>query len=86
MIAGQLVAPDPNSVKPGWIAFFVVLALAIGTFLLWRNMNKQLRKIKVPHAAEFTEPGRGSAPSASGPPATPQPQPEDPSDPPPATS
>lgn len=36
---------DPNSVRPGWIALLVVLALAAATFLLWRNMGKQLKKI-----------------------------------------
>jgi hypothetical protein len=46
---------DPDTVKPGWIAFFVVLILVIATFFLWRNMNKQLRKIKVPHASEFSD-------------------------------
>ena len=37
--------PNANQVGPGWIAAVVVLALIIGTFLLWRNMRKQLTKI-----------------------------------------
>jgi hypothetical protein len=36
---------DPNTVRPGWVALLVVLALAAATFLLWRNMGKQLKKI-----------------------------------------
>jgi len=49
----RLLAYNPDDVKPGWVALFVVLILAIGTFLLWRNMNKQMGKIKVPYSAEF---------------------------------
>ena len=36
---------DPNSVRPGWVALLIVLALGAATFLLWRNMAKQLKKI-----------------------------------------
>jgi hypothetical protein len=36
---------DPNSVRPGWVALLIVLALGGATFLLWRNMAKQLKKI-----------------------------------------
>jgi hypothetical protein len=42
------LAYDPNSVKPGWIALVIVAALGLATFLLWRSMNAQLRKIQVP--------------------------------------
>ncbi len=46
---------DPSTVRPGWVALVVVLALAAATFLLWRNMGKQLKKI------DFDE-DRASAP------------------------
>jgi cytoskeletal protein RodZ len=36
---------DPNTVRPGWVALLIVLALVAATFLLWRNMGKQLKKI-----------------------------------------
>ena len=36
---------DPNSVRPGWVALLIVLALGAATVLLWRNMGKQLKKI-----------------------------------------
>jgi hypothetical protein len=36
---------DPNTVRPGWIALLIVLALGAATVLLWRNMGKQLKKI-----------------------------------------
>ncbi len=51
--ARGLLAYDPNQVKPGWIAFFLVLFLIIATFLLWRSMNTQLNRINVPHKASF---------------------------------
>jgi len=44
-----MIAPmgevDPNTVRPGWVALLIVLALAGATVLLWRNMNKQMRRI-----------------------------------------
>jgi hypothetical protein len=40
-----LVEIDPNTVKPGWVALLIVLALGGATVLLWRNMGKQLKKI-----------------------------------------
>jgi hypothetical protein len=55
-----LATYDPNDVKPGWIAFWLVVALGVATFLLWRSMNRQLRKIKAPYrdevAADSTAP------------------------------
>lgn len=36
---------DPNSVRPGWVALLIVLALGAATVLLVRNMGKQLKKI-----------------------------------------
>jgi phosphate/sulfate permease len=69
----QLLAYNPNDVKPGWIAFFIVMALLAGTFLLWRNMNKQLGKIKVPHRAEFRAAAQTPAAPADDPPSGPQP-------------
>ncbi len=52
MSAGQrLLAYDPNQVKPGWIAFLLVLFLILATFLLWRSMNTQLNRIQVPRSS-----------------------------------
>ncbi|WP_199238053.1 hypothetical protein [Kribbella steppae] len=36
---------DPNSVRPGWVALLIVLALGAATVLLMRSMGKQLKKI-----------------------------------------
>jgi hypothetical protein len=56
MTAAQILAAyDPNDIRPGWIALGVVVALAIATFLLWRSMNTQLRRINVPTKAELAE-------------------------------
>jgi hypothetical protein len=38
-------APPEDKVQPGWLGFFVVLGLGIVTFLLWRSMNKQLKRV-----------------------------------------
>ncbi len=46
--AGTLLAYEPEDVKPGWIALVLVITLAVATFLLWRSMNTQLRKIQMP--------------------------------------
>ncbi|MGI8576736.1 MAG: hypothetical protein ACR2KG_02205 [Nocardioidaceae bacterium] len=56
MSQGYLLAVlDPNKVKPGWIALILVLILLLVTVLLWRSMNTQLRKIKVPTRQELHE-------------------------------
>jgi hypothetical protein len=55
---------DPNSVRPGWVALLIVLALAAATVLLWRSMGKQLKRIDFdptdgqPPAEDATAPGR----------------------------
>jgi hypothetical protein len=50
-----LATYNPSQVRPGWVAFWIVLALAVATFLLWRNMNSQLRKIKAPYKHELDD-------------------------------
>lgn len=55
---------DPNTVKPGWVALLIVLALGAATVLLWRNMDKQLKRIDV-------DPDGADDPAPSGDPATP---------------
>ncbi|MDQ3307546.1 MAG: hypothetical protein M3499_04190 [Actinomycetota bacterium] len=64
MRAAVLWAYEAEDIKPGWVALVLVLALAVATFLLWRSMNKQLRRINVPtqqeiRDAEAAEPQHG---------------------------
>ncbi|MGH3356773.1 MAG: hypothetical protein ACRDOJ_12825 [Nocardioidaceae bacterium] len=40
-----VAAVDPEKVKPGWLGLTVVLILCVVTFLLWRSMNHQLKKV-----------------------------------------
>jgi hypothetical protein len=62
MISLRTAEIDPNVVKPGWIALLIVLALAVATFLLWRNMGKQLKRIDVDRAgADDPAPSGGPA-------------------------
>ena len=53
MIAAILFAYETDDVRPGWVALALVILLGLATFLLWRSMNKQLRKIDVPTRAEL---------------------------------
>jgi hypothetical protein len=46
--------PDPQDVKPGWIALITVASLCAASLLLWFSMRKQLRKIQVPREDEGT--------------------------------
>ncbi len=64
--AAVLLAYEPEDVQPGWIALVLVLLLAVATFLLWRNMNKQLRKIDVPTRAEVREAEQAEQQRAAG--------------------
>ena len=42
----ESTTPDASQVKPGWVAFAIVVALCVVTTLLWLNMRKQLGKIR----------------------------------------
>ncbi|HSS67198.1 MAG TPA: hypothetical protein VLK34_01515 [Nocardioidaceae bacterium] len=53
----NLATYNPDDIKPGWIAFWIVVALGVATFLLWRSMNSQLRKIKAPYRDELNAAG-----------------------------
>jgi hypothetical protein len=50
-----VAAVDPAKVKPGWVAGVIVLLLGLATYLLWRSMNRQLKKV------HFDDGGPGGA-------------------------
>ncbi|NUR08110.1 MAG: hypothetical protein HOQ22_05380 [Nocardioidaceae bacterium] len=45
VVLAEQKGPNPEDVKPGWLGFAVVLALAVAVLLLWLSFRKQLRKI-----------------------------------------
>jgi ABC-type nickel/cobalt efflux system permease component RcnA len=58
--AAVLAAVNPAEVKPGWLALVIVLLMCLATFLLWRSMNHQLKKV---HFDEGSAPARTSQPA-----------------------
>jgi hypothetical protein len=40
-----VLAVDPTKVKAGWLALVIVLLMCLATYLLWRSMNRQLKKV-----------------------------------------
>lgn len=69
---------DPSIVGPGLIGFIIFIVLAVAVFLLWRSMNKQLKRIdfdedqaprpvNAPFTAANTDPAPDVDPSAKGP-------------------
>jgi hypothetical protein len=59
-----LLDVDPNIVRPGWTALFVVLLLAAAMVFLYFSMRKQFRKIRTPDdvADEVAEDAEESTP------------------------
>jgi hypothetical protein len=51
---------DPNTVRPGWVALLIVLALGAATVLLWLNMGKQLKKIDFDPDGAAGDPARSA--------------------------
>jgi hypothetical protein len=46
---------DPSVwVGPGLLGFVVIMALAVAMVLLWRNMNKQIKKVTFDEGGEST--------------------------------
>lgn len=67
MIPALVLAYEAEDVKPGWIALVLLVALGVATFLLWRSMNAQLRKIQMtPRVRQ--RPGAPQPPRQAGPP------------------
>ena len=70
-----VLAVDPSKVKPGWLALVIILLMGLATYLLWRSMNRQLRKVDFDDGVDRSksrpgreQPARNGAPrEASGP-------------------
>jgi hypothetical protein len=63
---------DPARVTPGVLGFLAILFLAVSVFLLWRSMNKQIKRIQFegsvpvdPEPADATVAADASAGDAS---------------------
>ena len=37
--------PDPDTVSPGWWGFLSLVFLAVTVYLIWRGLNKQLKRV-----------------------------------------
>ena len=59
LIGQAPVEPDPDIVTPGALGLAIVLMLGLAIFLLFRSMNRHLRKVNVP-PAESAEDGESS--------------------------
>ena len=59
MMATAPTEPDPSIVTPGLLGLALVLALGAAVGLLYRSMNRQLKRVDFPepHEAAEQEPG-----------------------------
>lgn len=71
--AGVVAAYDPNDVKPGWLAFWIVVALCVALAILLRSFAKHIRRVDFDES-DRNAPGRRvvdrpsvDRPSADGP-------------------
>jgi hypothetical protein len=60
LIGQAPVEPDPEIVTPGALGLAIVLMLGLAIFLLFRSMNRHIRKVDVPPAGD--EDSNGDAP------------------------
>jgi hypothetical protein len=58
-LAVRVAAPDPEDVKPGGLALVIVLLMGLATYLLWRSMNRQLKKVDFDDGSAPPDPGTG---------------------------
>ena len=56
------LAYNPNDVRPGWGALALVVGLLVATYFLWRSMNTQLGKIRVPPSTPSSAAGPATEP------------------------
>jgi hypothetical protein len=53
--AASINLDDPNSVSPGILGFIAFFVLAVALYLLVRNMNAHLRRVRYRQEAEEAE-------------------------------
>ena len=63
--------PDPAKVKPGWLAFFIVLALGAAVAFLGFSLRKHLGRVNFDEnagadATSRETPGEGRGPAGEG--------------------
>ena len=54
---------DATNYGPGLLGFLIVAGIGLALFFLLKNMNKQMKKIQVPHDGREDE-QRGNGPEA----------------------
>ncbi|MGH3510580.1 MAG: hypothetical protein ACRDPI_10175 [Nocardioidaceae bacterium] len=58
--------PPPSKVKPGWIAFWIIIALLVAVLLLGRSLNTHLKRVNfVEEPGESGESGEPEGPGES---------------------
>ena len=62
-----VLAVDPAKVKPGWLALVIVLLMCLATYLLWRSMNRQLKKVHFDEGSETSSEARKAPEQADEP-------------------
>jgi len=67
-LATAVLAIESDKVQAGWIALAFVVALGVAVFLLFRSMNKQLKKIDFDKrdAAAPPDEENGASPTQTG--------------------
>jgi bacteriorhodopsin len=69
LLSASVDLGDPNSVSPGILGFIAFFVLAVALYLLVRNMNAHLRRVRYRQEAEdaheaAAEQGAAAAPEA----------------------
>ena len=59
--------PPAEEVRPGLLGFLVIAALGVVTYLLWRSMNRQLRKVDFGDRPEDSDEERPQPPPTGQP-------------------
>lgn len=60
------VEPDPSLVTPGLLGLVMVLALGAAIVVLFRSMNKQIKRVDFPEPDEGAQGTDGDEPKATG--------------------